>query len=775
MAYSVGGSGVQDALATGVAITTANLPPSVSRPNTGGGAGPGPATHFVVVGPSSATTGTSFTFEVIARDASNNLATGYAGTVHFTSTDGAASLPANSTLSGGIGMFTATLNTIGTWTITATDTVTGSINGTTSPIAAIGATTHFVVSAPGTETAGNPITVTVTAKDSAGNTTPAYTGTVHFTSSDGAAVLPANTTLTAGVGTFSATLKTAGSQTVTATDTVTGTITGTSGAIAVSAAAASTLSVSAPGTASIGVAISITVTALDPYGNTATGYAGTVHFTSTDGAAVLPSNSTLTSGTGTFSATLNTAGNQTITATDTVTGSITGTSGTIVASVVVFPPQVSGTNATIAADFVTPQYWAAGASQASFSAWLTAIGGTLSRPSTATYISSGVVQTAAANVARFPASQGIRLTGSATNLMLQSAFGTAGANWSGPGGGGSIAPGVSGPDGTTNASLVTFTSGNGAVFQPLTFTAGTTYTLSMFLEPGTLSAPYLTASDSGTVSHVTAIFDLTGASGTVASQTSVLGATLVSTSLTSLAGGWYLASMTFTLTGAAGNYFYWGPANAATGNTFNTNGIPNGTPGGTINAWGVQVTATAFQCDYIPTTTVTVTQAADNLQFPFTQTTYSALVGSNGLLFDGLGNQRILSDSTNSGLQTNTATAFLANNGGSNVSGPTVTSVFNPHKNMIAGNTTNVWIATDGLTPLTGAQAINNGVPTTMNFGQAFNGTVPCPGNYAQLAIWNGIVASTSEMQRLTTISGTYTPSLTFTDPRNVSFVPALG
>ena len=37
-----------------------------------------------------------------------------------------------------------------------------------------------------------------------------YTGTVHFTSSDGAAVLPANSTLTNGVGTFSVTLKTAG-------------------------------------------------------------------------------------------------------------------------------------------------------------------------------------------------------------------------------------------------------------------------------------------------------------------------------------------------------------------------------------------------------------------------------------------------------------------------------------------------------------------------------------------------------------------------------------
>ena len=54
---------------------------------------------------------------------------------------------------------------------------------------------------------------------------------MHFTSSDGAAVLPANYTFVAGdagVHSFSGgvTLKTAGSSSVTGTDTVTGTITG---------------------------------------------------------------------------------------------------------------------------------------------------------------------------------------------------------------------------------------------------------------------------------------------------------------------------------------------------------------------------------------------------------------------------------------------------------------------------------------------------------------------------------------------------------------------
>ena len=66
-------------------------------------------------------------------------------------------------------------------------------------------------------------------------------------------------------------------------------------------------------------AFTVTVTAQDPTTTSATGYAGTVHFTSSDGQATLPANTTLTNGTGTFSATLKTAGTQSITATDTVT------------------------------------------------------------------------------------------------------------------------------------------------------------------------------------------------------------------------------------------------------------------------------------------------------------------------------------------------------------------------------------------------------------------------------------------------------------------------
>ena len=86
--------------------------------------------------------------------------------------------------------------------------------------------------------------MTVTADDAGGNVTTGYTGTVHFTSSDAQAVLPANYTFTggdAGTHIFSVTLKTAGTQSITATDTVTGSITGSQSGITVNPAGAATL------------------------------------------------------------------------------------------------------------------------------------------------------------------------------------------------------------------------------------------------------------------------------------------------------------------------------------------------------------------------------------------------------------------------------------------------------------------------------------------------------------------------------------------------------
>ncbi len=324
-------------------VAGVSTPASFSLTNTAG-----PATRLSVSAPGSATAGTAISFTVTALDASNNTVSGYTGTVNFTSSDTQAVLPANATLTNGTGTFSATLKTAGTQTLTATDTVHSTIAGTSNNLTVgAGAVTHLSVSAPGSATAGTAISFTVTALDASNNTVSGYTGTVHFTSSDAQAVLPANTTLTNGTGTFSATLKTAGTQTLTATDTVHSTIAGTSNNLTVGAGAATHLSVSAPGSATAGAAISFTVTALDTGNNTVSGYTGTVHFTSSDAQAVLPANTTLTNGTGTLSATLKTAGPQTLTATDTVTNSITGTSINITVG--------TGVAASVTATAGTPQ------------------------------------------------------------------------------------------------------------------------------------------------------------------------------------------------------------------------------------------------------------------------------------------------------------------------------------------------------------------------------------------------------------------------------------
>ena len=143
---------------------------------------------------------------------------------------------------------------------------------------------------------------------------------MHFRSTDWTATLPPNYT-------FKATLKTAGTQSLTATDTAAASLTATQGNITVNPAAASKFLLSAPSSATAGTSFSLTVTAEDAYGNVATGYTGTVHFTSSDGQAALPADYTFTPGDGgvhTFTVTLKTAGSQTVTATDTASSSITG-------------------------------------------------------------------------------------------------------------------------------------------------------------------------------------------------------------------------------------------------------------------------------------------------------------------------------------------------------------------------------------------------------------------------------------------------------------------
>ncbi len=300
---------------------------SVRADNTTG------VTHFGVSAPANAVAGTPFNVTVTALDSNEQTVANYVGTVQFTSTDPQAMLPSNYTFTGGdqgVHVFSVTLKTAGSRTITVTDTVNGAITGNdTVQVDAAAASSLQVTGYPSPTTAGVQHAFTVTARDPYGNTATSYGGTVTFTSDDPQADLPADSTLTNGVGNFNATLKTAGTRSITATDTVTGSITGSQTGIVVNPATASVYELTTNTTLTlIGQPFAVTLTARDAYGNVATGYAGTVNFTSSDPNAVLPANYTFVAGdqgVRNFTVELLTHGLQSVTATDTVNGLLTDT------------------------------------------------------------------------------------------------------------------------------------------------------------------------------------------------------------------------------------------------------------------------------------------------------------------------------------------------------------------------------------------------------------------------------------------------------------------
>ncbi len=196
--------------------------------------------------------------------------------------------------------------------------VIGSLDGTLISTPIPTAPDTLVVSAPSTATAGGSFTFTVTADKAGGGVDTGYTGTIAFTSTDGQAALPGSFTFTAaddGSHTFTVTLKTAGTRTITATATAGSALAGTSAGIKVSPAAASAFVLTGfSSTATAGVAQSFTVTAKDAYGNVATGYAGKVTIGSSDPGTRLPASTTIISGSGSFTITFETAGSQSVTA-----------------------------------------------------------------------------------------------------------------------------------------------------------------------------------------------------------------------------------------------------------------------------------------------------------------------------------------------------------------------------------------------------------------------------------------------------------------------------
>ncbi len=304
------------------------------------------ASPGIILGePDQVPAGVPFNVNVTARDAFGNPNGGYRGTVHFSSSDAQAVLPPDYTFSAGDNgghNFApgVTLNTPGAQTVMISD---GTLQYTRHIIVsgAASPSNQLVVGGfPNPATAGAAGSITVTAEDANGKVLTGYMGKVHFTSTDPNAVLPADYTFTpgdAGTHTFTnlVTLKTAGAQSITVTDNGSPQLSGGETNITVNAAAASSLTLSGlPSTVTTGSPVTVTVTARDPYNNLATGYRGTVHFTSSDGQAVLPGDYPFGAGDGgthtfTNGVTLKTLGAQSVTISD---GTLQNTANTTVVS-----------------------------------------------------------------------------------------------------------------------------------------------------------------------------------------------------------------------------------------------------------------------------------------------------------------------------------------------------------------------------------------------------------------------------------------------------------
>jgi hypothetical protein len=222
------------------------------------------------------------------------------------------------------------------------------------------ATALVVTDVPGDPVAGTPLSPTVQAIDAFGNVATGYRGTVHFTlgSSSPSAAVPDNYTFTAadaGQHTFTdgLVLTAAPAQSFSVTDQTNG-LTSGSITVPISPAPASGLSLTLPGSTHAGTQQSWGVTAHDPYGNVASGYAGTVHF-SVDGnyndEALPPDYQFKTGdggdgGTASFNAILDHAGTRYVTVSD---GTLSATKSTVVSAAIAATVIVTPTRTTVTA------------------------------------------------------------------------------------------------------------------------------------------------------------------------------------------------------------------------------------------------------------------------------------------------------------------------------------------------------------------------------------------------------------------------------------------
>jgi predicted outer membrane repeat protein len=232
--------------------------------------------------------GGDLAFTVTALDAFGKVAVGFRGNLGATSSDPAAPYQGShnyDAADGGSFTFTgSTLLTPGPQTLMVRDfSFDQTLTATAVVTVTAGQAVGLEFTAPNAVRAGDLFSVTVTARDSAGNVVPDYAGTVSVTSNDPQVpVLASHTFVAADHGTFTFTglmLRTAQFSTLTASD---GALSQPTVVLVNPGDFAQLLLHLSQTTMTAGSNLVVTVTAADQFGNTVPGYRGTVTATSTD-------------------------------------------------------------------------------------------------------------------------------------------------------------------------------------------------------------------------------------------------------------------------------------------------------------------------------------------------------------------------------------------------------------------------------------------------------------------------------------------------------------
>lgn len=233
-------------------------------------------------------------------------------------------------------------------------------------------------------------------------------------------------------------------------------------------------------------------------------------------------------------------------------------------------------------------------------------GFTFTRATSATYVNAaGLIATAASGELRYTydpvtlSALGVLIEEARTNLSTASTDIVVGSQVS-------VSGSQSSPDGGTNGVLVTESTANSNHYANQTagisFTSGTTYTLSVFIKPGTATRIQLTGPAAVFGASQYANFGLTDTGAVLASSG-------VTATIQKFSGGWYRCSIAVAATASTTGYplFAFINADAATR-------LPSYTGTSlTVTGFGWQVEAGAFPTSYIPTAGAAATRNADVL------------------------------------------------------------------------------------------------------------------------------------------------------------------